>query len=303
VQVPVNTLQLSAVHGLVSTHRGVPRQTEELQISFSVHRLPSLQGDPFRFPVTVHDPLPHCSVVQGLPSLHGPVRFTAAQVPPTQLHCWQVVDGGHLLLSLKETQRRSSLLQKMVSQLPPVPQFRGAPGKHCPAEQKSFTEQKRPSSQLPATAVWRQAPLAGSQPSWVHALPSSQLCAAAPQVPVAGTQASSVQGSPSSQTCRVPPQTTFPDPAGLSTQRSVEVHAFASSHAVPGVSAVPTHCPPRVQASETVHPLPSSHAVPAGRSEPVQAGGMAPLQASPWEHGFPSSHAVPAGCATKRQPT
>ena len=97
VQAPVNTLQLSAVHGLLSTQRGVPRQTVKLQVSFWVHRLPSLQGDPFRFPVTVHVPLLHCSLVQGLPSLHGPVRFTGRQFPRTQSQRLQAVSAGQRL--------------------------------------------------------------------------------------------------------------------------------------------------------------------------------------------------------------
>jgi len=92
-------LQVSIVQAFPSSQfSGVPGwQKPLLHISPVVHWFPSLQGAPFRNPVPVHTPVMHCSLVQGLPSLQGPVMLRPRQFPPTQSNTRQAVGGGQAL--------------------------------------------------------------------------------------------------------------------------------------------------------------------------------------------------------------
>jgi hypothetical protein len=299
---PVDGLQESSVQGLPSSQFGpapptqtppehaspvvqaLPSSQEAALLAYaqpvaglqesSVQTLPSLQlvGPP----LTQLPPEQASPVVQAFPSLHGAVLFAWEQ-PVTGLH-ESSVHGF------------------------PSSQFGPAPPMQTPPEQASPVVQALPSSQEAVLFVWAH-PVAGTQESSVHGLPSLQLGPAPPTQtppeqaspvvqalpsshgavllacvqPVAGLQASSVHTLPSSQFGAAPPTQTPPEHV------SPEVQALPSLHAT--VLLVWVQPVDGLQPS-SVQGLPSSQLGPA---PPTQ---LPPAQVSPVVHALPSLQAA-----------
>jgi hypothetical protein len=245
---PVAGLHESVVQMLLSLQlRATPGwQTPAEQASPMVQALPSLHDAAM---LVWAQPVPgsQLSLVQTLLSSQlsaGPLT----QTPPEHVSLVvQTVPSLHGAVLLAFTQPVAGLQESSVQVFPSL-QLRGTPGWHAPAEQKSPTVQALPSVQDAATLMCVH-PVAGSQASLVHTLPSSQLGAGPPaQVPPAhvsfvvhalpslhgavllvwrhpeaGTQLSSVQTLLSSQISAVPGWHT---PA---EQVSVPLQALASA--------------------------------------------------------------------------
>src|SRR5207244_9222751 len=101
--------------------------------------------------------------------------------------------------------------------------------------------------------------------------------------PVAGSQESSVHGLPSSQLRAAPTQTP-------SEHVSPVVQAFPSSHTVPAAASGLEHAPVAGSQESSVHGLPSSQL----RAAPTQTPSE---HVSPVVQAFPSSHTVPAAAS------
>ena len=112
--------------------------------------------------------------------------------------------------------------------------------------------------------------------------------------PVAGSQTSWVHGLPSPQSCALPTQAMGPPPGVR--QASPEVQASWSSQGVPTERGAPAHCPEASQLSDWVQAFPSSQLDPAGWLVPKQPNvGPTAWQLSPVVQEFPSLQAEPAG--------
>src|SRR3990172_3473892 len=187
----------------------------------SVHTFPSSQlgaGPPTQIPPSQASP-----VVQASPSMQGAVLFTWTQPvagsqlssvhtlpssqsgagPPTQIPPAQASLEVQASPSLQDevlfgwTQPRAGSQLSSVQTFPSS-QMRAGPPTHVPPAQASPVVQASPSLHGAVLFTWAQ-PVAGSQPSSVHTLPSSQL-GAGPPTHVPPAQASPVvQASPSLQ--------------------------------------------------------------------------------------------------------
>jgi hypothetical protein len=281
---PVAGLQESLVQTFPSSQlaAGPLLQAPPLQASPTVQASPSSQGAVL---LALTQPVAGSqeSSVQvllssqfgGAPPTHAPALHVSAVVqasPSLQ---------GTLLLAF--TQPVAGSQESLVHTFPSS-QFAAGPLLHAPLLQVSPTVQASPSSQG-AVLLLLTHPVAGSQESLVHVLPSSQLGAGPPTQapplqasavvqaspslqanvllalthPVAGSQESSVQTFPSSQTGGAPP-TQAP-----ALQVSAVVQASPSSQAA--VLLVLTHPVAGSQLS-SVHELPSSQ---SGAGPPTQA--------------------------------
>ena len=177
----------------------------------------------------LHFPSAHTSpLVQPLPSSHGALLFTCVQPlvasQPSVVHALPSLQSMLTLIALPE-------------QLPPP--------------QMSPEVQGFPSSQPFVFGTLTQ-PLAGSQESLVHGLPSSQLTEKPAQM-LAPHTSPVLQALPSSHGTALGAL-----PHSPLLQKSL-VHKFSSSQTM----ALPLHIP-AAQTSLTVQPMPSSHALALG---------------------------------------
>ena len=285
---PVFGSQASAVQGLPSSHCGAapPAQAPDLQASFSVQALPSLQGKVFA--ALVQPPLAsQVSVVQGLPSSQG------AGLPATQMPSLQASTVVHTLPSSHVEELFFVTQPVLASQLSSVHGFASsqvtvAPPLQVPPLHKSFVVHASPSSQLPSVAADLQ-PVFGSQLSVVHGLPSSQFTAAPPTHAPFAQASLPVHALPSEH----PPVAGAVAQPVVGLQLSI-VQGLPSSHD----TAVPAHLPP-AQVSLVVQVLPSSHAaVFCAVTQPVFGSQLSVVQGSPSSHALapaplqlPASHA------------
>jgi hypothetical protein len=133
-------------------------------------------------------------------------------------------------------------------QASPSSQTRAAPPTHTPPEQASSVVQASPSSQA-TSLLAEEHPLAGSQLSSVHKLPSSQSGGRPPTQAPALQLSPVVQALPSSQ---VPETLTLKQPPSRSQLSSVQVLPSSQSSGAPPAQA------PALQVSAVVQALPSS---------------------------------------------
>ena len=289
-----------------------------------MHAFPSAQ---FLTPVEVQAPPAHASVsVQTLPSVHVAVLARCTQPEPAlQLSSVHGLPSSHdaalpgthvppahwspsvqTLPSLHRTVLLVDLQPATVSQLSvvhglPSSHVLGPVGVQTPFLHASPTVQLLLSEQVAVLFACRQ-PLAGSQESVVHGLPSSQArvlpgwqapaAQASPVVqtepsehgklllpcaqPPVGSQLSAVQGLPSSQGIWVPGAHAPP------AQLSPEVHALLSVHGA--LLLTVTQPLPGLQLS-SVHRLPSSHVWAAPDVQAPPAHTSPTVQALPSVHG------------------
>ena len=195
------------------------------------------------------------SVVHGLPSSHSTAALMAvpAQAPLEQRSfCVQALLSLQLKVLTALTQpflgSQLSVVQTLLSL-----QFRAVPP-HTPLAQTSLALHALPSSQLSVLLANRQLPVALSQESLVHALPSTQTLIAPGTQPAETHWSPTVHALPSVHGLLL---AVCVQPAILS-QASL-VHGLASSqfNAAPAEQMPPTHV------SLVVHTLPSaSHGLP-----------------------------------------
>ena len=173
---PALASQLSAVHGLLSSHVTLcpGAQPPPRQWSPVVHALPSLQ---VALLARCVQPMAdkHASSLHGLPSSQP------SAAPPTQPPSTHVSPMVHALPSLQGAafavylQPRAASQLSIVQGLPSV-QLRGLPPVHAVFQHVSLRVHALPSSHAPPCARCEH-PVCASQPSAVHGLPSSQpLC-------------------------------------------------------------------------------------------------------------------------------
>ena len=257
---PLDGSQASVVHGLVSSQMlGAPgTHSPPTQASPTVHRLPSVQV-PFVFVLTQPPVGLQVSLVHGLPSLHGRVA-PATQTPPEQaspdVHELPSEQATVLLVVTQPLSgSQASLVQMLLSS-----QVLASPGAHWPLLQMSPTVHRLPSVHVPLVVAFTQ-PVAGSQLSAVHGLPSLHT-SAAPAMQAPDLHASPrVHALPSEQPASVGWNT-----QPLSGSQKSMVHALSSEHVV----NAPGRHTPVAQLSPTVHALASLHV------------GVVPLLTQPW---------------------
>ncbi len=246
---PKETSQVSVVHGLPSSHLLGPLgvQTPPLQVSPTVQLLLSLQTATLS---TCTQPLiaPHESSVHGLPSSQATLvpgtHCPAAQASPTVQTL--LSEHGTVLATLLQPLRASqpSVVHKLLSS-----HDFATPGWHLPPPQTSPTVQTLLSVHTAELAVLWQ-PLAASQLSSVHKLPSSQLMAL-PGAQLPPLQVSpAVQTEPSSQALLL---LLLLQPLMASQESVVQLLLSLQSLAGPGTQAVSLHV------SVVVQTLPSLH--------------------------------------------
>jgi hypothetical protein len=197
---PLAGTQVSVVQGLLSlqTTAAPGRHAPARQASPVVQAFPSLQG--FLLGVWRHPSLgSQASFVQALLSL----QFSGA--PALQLPPWHASPEVQELLSLQgkllfvKTQPVAGAQLSLVQMFPSL-QVMGAPGVHTPATHASPLVHALPSEQGSCAGMYVQ-PLAGSQVSIVHTLPSLHSTSGPPlQLPPAQTSFS-VQAFWSSHGC------------------------------------------------------------------------------------------------------
>jgi len=273
---PVATLQESSVHGLESEQLSpTPAHTPSAHPSITVQALPSSQPMPL---ATCSQPVAglQASCVQGFASLQSGLA------PARQLPLLQTSPPVHALPSSQLTVFGACTHPLAALQLSSVhkllsSQSIGAPPTHAPAVHVSPPVQALPSLQtVPVLSVCVH-PVAGEQPSTVHALSSLQSTLAPGVHALAWQTSPAVQGFASSH-CAVLPACTQP----VAAEQLSTVHVFASSHvavmspcwqpspasqvsevqalsSLQPVTAPLRHTPP-LQASSTVHALPSEQA-------------------------------------------
>ena len=221
---PLSLTQNSSVQGLLSLHLSVgpPTQAPAARVSAVVQPSPSLQATVLAVlvqPLT----LSQASSVQGLPSPQSLVlpgtHLPSVQPSPT-VQTLPSVQGWLLASCLQPPGgAQESVVHGFWSS-----QSVGVPAPHLPAPQTSPEVHLLPLSQGLVLATVVQ-PSILSQPSLVHGLPSSQLCALPPpHLPPVQTSPR-VQASPSLQVRLL--LATLQPPAA--SQVSV-VHGLASSH-------------------------------------------------------------------------
>ncbi len=336
-QLPVVGLQASSVQALLSLQTtAAPAHLPPLQTSLLVHGLPSSHLGLPATGAAVQPPLAgsQLSAVQGLLSLH------TLAAPPTHKPPLQV---SPLVQALASSQAMPSAAE--LAHLPPkhwslvhgLPSLQVASWVHAPPQ--------------PSISTFWHLPLAASQVSSVHALPSPQSLppppvqlpfwqvstvvqaflsshgtlsgpATAKHLPVLGSQASLVQGLPSSQLVRLPvqlvPWQASPVVQGLPSLHAPVcglwtqvpcwhwscVHGLLSLHCWPPPPPPPWHCwlqlgmavwlhvPVEAMQASVVQALLSSQLT----AMPTQA----PLtQVSPMLQALPSSHVTPFAAATE----
>ena len=237
------------------------------------------------------------SVVQTLLSLHcwpGP----ETQVPPPQVS--GVVQSlpseqGRVLLAWTQP---VTALQESVVQTWPSSQFWAAPGTQLPAAQASPLVQTLLSVQLPVCGVKTQ-PVAGSQVSVVHGLPSLQVIAAP------GLQAEPAQTSPLVQALlSVHGRELAANTQPVAALQLSLVQALLSLQVVsaPGMHEPAEHASPTVQTFPSLHaavllvntqPLVESHASEVHGLPSLQMA-AAPLTHAPAAQASPTVHALPS---------
>jgi hypothetical protein len=296
---PVAGLQESSVQPLLSlqSSAGPPAQAPPLQVSTVVHALPSLQAAALLL-CTHPVARSHESSVQGLPSSQlnadEPAHTPPEQTSPVE----QGSPSSQGALLFAWTQPFAGLQESSVHPLASS-QSRAGPAAQAPPLHASAVVQALPSSQGAKLFAWTQ-PLAGSQESSVHPLPSLQPSAGPPtQAPPLHTSAV-VQAFPSLHAAALFACT---QPVAGLQESSVQTLASPQLSAAP-----PTHAPP-LQVSPVVHALPSLHAAalllcihPVARSHESSVQGLPssqlnadepahtpPEQTSPVEQGSPSS--------------
>jgi hypothetical protein len=301
VQSPVEPLQLSVVHALLSLQTlAAPAQLPPLHTSLTVQALASSQLAVLL--AKMHTPVApsQLSVVQGLLSLQ--TVPTPAQVPPPQVSATvHGLPSSQLAVLLAKAHTPVVPLQLSVVQ-PLLSLHTLAAPLHAPEPHASVTVHGSPSSQPIVLLANTQLPVTPLQLSLVHALPSLQVLtvpaqAALPQTspvvhglpssqgavllvntqaPVVRLQASPVHGLASLHTLAEPAQLPL-------AQTSLSVHRLPSSHAA--VLLANTHAPLVALQLSLVQGLLSLHTLAAPPHAPL-------LQASPVVHGLPSSHAA-----------
>ena len=243
------------LHALGAQIVGAPAaQLPPAQVSKFVHALPSEHAAP-SLPATEPQPpmASHVSIVHGLASLQSLLVGVPAHSPPPQVSlCVQLTPSLHGAVLLVVWHPRAVSQLSSVHGLPSL--HVNALPLHAPLAHASASVQALLSVQgapsLPAGVV---QPVAGSQPSAVHGLPSLQVL--------------------------VVPSHVWP------THVSDTVHALPSLHGVLASALLCTQPTLLVQLS-MLHGLLSSHAfVPVEVHAP-------PAQMSPVVHGLPSSQAV-----------
>ena len=274
---PAALVQVSMVQACPSSqlfltpalHTPVLQTSTPLQTSPSEHVVPF--SALFAQPVL----LSQLSAVQGLPSPHASA-LPAAQLPAAQ---WspavQALPSVHVVpLSGLWLQPDAGLQPSAVHGLPSS-QLSALPGWHALLAQESPTEHWLLSSHgVPFSALVVQ-PFVGSQPSAVHALPSSQVVALPPVHAPALHASPVVQASPSEHALPLTLVCTQPF-VGWHTSL---VQPLLSSHAF---GLEPLHAPP-LQTSLVVHTLPSSQAAPAFAlcAQPLFLSQLSVVQGSP----------------------
>jgi hypothetical protein len=272
---PVDGAQESAVQGLWSSQSGaVPgRQTPELQRSRPLQRLPSPQLVPSSSGVFTHPTVEtQLSCVQGL--LSPQFRGSLVQLPATQRSF--TVQASPSTQSLSETQQPAT-----AACVHPLPESQASTVHGLPSSQSGAV----PWVQVPDWQVSR--PLQGSR--------SPQVCPLGTGVkvhPVAASQPSVVHGLPSSH---VSGSLTHP----WDTQRSLTVQAeesVQSASVLQHPAMVCTVQPVLESQPSTVQAFPSS-----------QVGGVPGVQVPPWQvsvplHTLPSPQPIPSTTGRLRQP-
>ena len=179
---PLAGLQPSVVQVSPSLHTlAVPLHAVPLQVSVTVHALPSSQVEALTSATCTQPLLPQLSLVQGLLSSHDTL------VAPTHVPPVQTSPLVHAFPSLQMPLRLvcpqpPAGAQVSAVQILPSSQFTALPAAHLPLAHASPLVHALPSSQVTALAKCTQ-PMPSPQPSSVHRLPSLQLGATPTQLP------------------------------------------------------------------------------------------------------------------------
>ena len=273
---PVHTPALQAstrVQGLVSSHGVLSAPAGAMHLPVAGSQASLVQGflSSQTMAVPTHLPVPHASVVQGLPSLQGepsaltethlPVGVSHFSVVQMLLSIGQSTSALHGLVQLGMAENMHlpvTVSQLSVVQTSPSSQGMALPP-HLPPVQASGLVQRLPSSQAVASArlAVRHLPVVLSHESVVQGLLSLHT-AAAPETHLPAAHPSpTVHKSPSLQA--VWSATAALTHLPVTGSHESAVHSLLSSQpdAVPGV-----HLPPK-QLSLAVQALPSSQVAPS----------------------------------------
>ena len=240
---PPAALQVSVVHGLLSSHAsaGPGTQPPPLHVSVVVQALPSLHAAVL-FTCWHPSLASQESLVQPLPSSHDSAA-PATQLPPLHASPCVHTDPSSQDAALFECVQPLAGLQSSLVQTWPSSQFSAAPGTQPPPEQTSPLVHLLPSVHVTVLARWMQ-PLVASQESSVHGLPSSH----PPGLP--GTQLPPAQVSPNVQTLpsvHAKVLFTWPQPPPGLQVSVVQGLLSSQPNAAPGTQLPPEHASPTVQ--------------------------------------------------------
>jgi hypothetical protein len=288
-------LQESVVHGFESLQTsGVPAVHAPLwQVSAPLQRFESAHDAPFGRTAFVHTPVTQVSVVHGFESLQS--AFTVQEVQPPMGVCWQPVTALHV--SVVHASLSLQLSAVPAAQVPlwhASEPLQTLASRHGVPFATGLVVQPKAGLQLSVVHTLPSLQTIGvpavQLPAWQDSAPLHTLLSrhgvpfrtAVAVQPLAGVQPSVVHAFPSLQTSPVPAvQVPF-------WQVSAPLQRFESAHDVPFVTGVVVQPVAGLQPS-VVHTLPSLQTigVPAVQTPAWQVS--APLQR------FPSGHAVPLG--------